>query len=93
MNRQSVATASISSQHVQQGLFLLFAVLITLLCGQQYQRWSDSHEAAQIQHRTLIGSTFHSTGAKVAGLATVSRPTLERADTVGEMPAQQRWVF
>jgi hypothetical protein len=93
MSYQSVATPSMSSLHVQQGLFLTLALLVTLVGGQQYQLWSLTHGTLRVQHPPTVGAVFHAPGATAAPLATVGRPSIERAGSVGEMPARQRWVF
>lgn len=93
MNRQSVATQSISSLHVQQGLFLIFALVVTLIGGQQYQRCSQNQVALRIQHSPIIGALYHTPGTTATRVGTFSRPLIERADSQGERPAVQHWVF
>lgn len=48
MNRQSAAQLRLSPLHVQQGLFALLALLITLIGGQQYMRWEQSEQPAPV---------------------------------------------
>lgn len=94
MNRQGLvhaAQASVTPQQVQQGLFLMLAMVVTLLMCQQYQRWVDAHTVAPV--------AMHSTQAIHA------RPALAKADQApafqqvdrtldaGDQSQQPRWVF
>lgn len=44
MIRQGAAQLRISPLHIQQGLFALLALLITLIGGQQFLRWEQSQQ-------------------------------------------------
>ena len=49
MNRQRVANLHLSPVYIQQGLFAVLALLITLIGGQQFLRW----EPVSYTHLTL----------------------------------------
>lgn len=44
MNRQRLAQLHISPLHLQQGLVAILALLVTLIVGQQFQRWEQSRQ-------------------------------------------------
>jgi hypothetical protein len=60
MNRQRAAQLRLSPLHFQQGLFGVFALLVTLIAGQQFLRWEQSQqqEAPRVsfQHATQTTS-------------------------------------
>ncbi|SDS37100.1 hypothetical protein NLK61_12830 [Pseudomonas fuscovaginae UPB0736] len=96
MNRQLAAPLHISSLHVQQGLFALLALLVTLVVGQAFMRWTQptvEHQRVFFQapvqtHFSAIGSASAS-GDRVA----YSLTPVEQADSLGDLPRQDRWVF
>ncbi|AZC15529.1 MULTISPECIES: hypothetical protein [Pseudomonas] len=94
MNRQRLAQMRIAPLHLQQGLFASLALLVTLIAGQQLQRWQDSEAPAPrvaVQHMTQthfapVSGQF--TEAPLAQLMTV-----DQAQPVLESPREERWVF
>ncbi|MFK3793322.1 MULTISPECIES: hypothetical protein [Pseudomonas] len=94
MNRQRLAQMRIAPLHLQQGLFASLALLVTLIAGQQLQRWQDSEAPAPhvaVQHMTQthfapVSGQF--TKAPLAQLMTV-----DQAQPVLESPREERWVF
>ena len=48
MSRQRAAQLRISPLHIQQGLFAVLALLITLIGGQQFQRWEQTSAAGSV---------------------------------------------
>ncbi|PHX52470.1 hypothetical protein AO354_28920, partial [Pseudomonas syringae pv. syringae] len=58
MNSQRIAQLRISPLHIQQGLFLLLALLVTLIAIQQFQRWNQANEAAQPKQQFIQTSSI-----------------------------------
>ncbi|KAA0968311.1 hypothetical protein [Pseudomonas sp. ANT_H12B] len=94
MSRQRAAQLRISPLHIQQGLCGVLALLITLIGGQQFQRWEQSqqHEAPRVstQHPT---QTHFSAASSFADSAPMRMMGVDQAQPVDEMPRQERWVF
>ncbi|RMS13103.1 hypothetical protein ALP72_00677 [Pseudomonas coronafaciens pv. coronafaciens] len=95
MNSQRIAQFRISPLHLQQGLFLLLALLVTLIAIQQFQRWNPSSEAAQtIQpfiHSNSISYREVSASA-TKDMSSSVRP-VDGLVSVDEVAPQQKWVF
>ena len=92
MNRQGLvhaAQASVTSQPVQQALFLTLAIIVTLLMCQQYQRW--------VQTQVVAPVAFHSVSTQhfVPALAQAhQRPELQQVGGIAQQQTQQpHWVF
>jgi len=91
MKRQSTAQESAFQLPTQQMLFVLLAVLVTLLGVQQFQRWSP----AQSQH--LLQPQVRSVATEQ--LNPVSSHTTDRGFqpmqgmSAQALPDQPRWVF
>ncbi|WP_122350275.1 hypothetical protein [Pseudomonas coronafaciens] len=99
MNSQRIAQFRISPLHLQQGLFLLLALLVTLIAIQQFQRWNPSSEAAQtIQPFIHSNSNSNSisyrevSASATKGMSSSVRP-VDRLVSVDEVAPQQKWVF
>ncbi|MHC8289757.1 hypothetical protein ACYZUD_23695 [Pseudomonas sp. XS1P51] len=94
MNRQRAAQLRLSPLHIQQGLFAVLALLITLIGGQQFQRWEQSQQQEaprlSIQHPT---QTHFSAASTFADSAPMRMMDVDQAQPVDEMPPQERWVF
>ncbi|MHC8398249.1 hypothetical protein ACYZTX_01795 [Pseudomonas sp. MDT1-17] len=94
MSRQRAAQLRISPLHIQQGLFAVLALLITLIGGQQFQRWEQSQQQEaprlSIQHPT---QTQFSAANNQADSPPMRMMDVDQAQPVDEMPRQQRWVF
>lgn len=50
----SAATFSVTPAHVQKGLLASLTLLVTLLIGQQYQRWEATHSAVPAVHHAEV---------------------------------------
>lgn len=94
MNSQRIAQLRISPLHIQQALFLLLAVLVTLIAIQQFQQWTQASETNLVKH-----PVSHSTpsirafnAAAVNGGAQAIRP-VDGLVSVDEVAPQQKWVF
>ncbi|MFA0916714.1 hypothetical protein ACDH53_00210 [Pseudomonas tremae] len=103
MNSQRIAQFRISPLHLQQGLFLLLALLVTLIAIQQFQRWNPSSEAAQtIQPFIHSNSNSNSNSNSISyrevsasatkGMSSSVRP-VDGLVSVDEVAPQQKWVF
>ena len=94
MNSQRIAQLRISPLYIQQGLFLLLALLVTLIAIQQFQRWTHASDAAlvkeQIIHRSVSYSAVNA--PMVHGSSQSIRP-VEGLVAEGEAAPQQKWVF
>ncbi|QGT79840.1 hypothetical protein [Pseudomonas coronafaciens] len=95
MNSQRIAQFRISPLHLQQGLFLLLALLVTLIAIQQFQRWNPSSEAAQasqpFNHSNSISYREVSASAN-KDMSSSVRP-VDGLVSVDEVAPQQKWVF
>ena len=93
MNSQRIAQLRISPLHIQQALFLLLAVLVTLIAIQQFQHWTQSNDAAVIKHSISHNASIRAVNAAaVDGGAHAVRP-VEGLASVSEVAPQQKWVF
>lgn len=85
----------ISPLHLQQGLFAVLALLITLIAGQQFLLWEQSQQPetphVSIQHATQ--THFSAVSSNQAELAPMRMMDVDQAQPVDEMPRQERWVF
>ncbi|MCK1789926.1 hypothetical protein [Pseudomonas violetae] len=96
MNRQRAAQLRISPLHIQQGLFAVLALLITLIGGQQFQRWEQNQqqEAPQLLSFKYPTQTHFSAASSQARDSTSLRMMdVDQAQPANEMPRQERWVF
>lgn len=95
MSRQRAAQLRISPLHLQQGLFAVLALLITLISGQQFQRWQQSQQQEaprlSIQHPTQ--THFSAASSNQADSPPMRMIDVDQAQPANEMPRQERWVF
>ncbi|EKG34128.1 hypothetical protein [Pseudomonas avellanae] len=95
MNSQRIAQLRISPLHIQQGLFLLLALLVTLIAIQQFQRWNQANEATQTRQQFIHTSSTSFRGVSapaVKDLSSSLRP-VDGLVSVDEAAPQQKWVF
>ncbi|MGB3126452.1 MAG: hypothetical protein WBB95_21805 [Pseudomonas sp.] len=94
MTRQRLSQLRVSPLRLQQGLFASLALMVTLIAGQQLQHWQQSQQQIpQFEHPSMTQTHFRSVGSAAAD---VTAPSLRVADqdlSLGELPAQERWVF
>jgi len=97
MNGLHFAKTGFSPVHIQQGLFLSLALLITLIVVQQIVHWTSATQVAPASHVSLIHHTsFTALTAPSTKDAAVSFASVENqaaAKEAGEMPQRQSWVF
>ncbi|MDR9751227.1 hypothetical protein RG836_07195 [Pseudomonas sp. SZMC_28357] len=95
MNRQRAAQLRISPLHIQQGLTVLLALLITLIAGQQFVQWQQSQQPEvqplSIQHP--VQTHFSAASSNQADSEPVRMMDVDQAQPVTDMPRQERWVF
>ncbi|WP_415758495.1 hypothetical protein [Pseudomonas sp. LT1P18] len=95
MSRQRAAQLRISPLHIQQGLFAVLALLITLIVGQQFQRWEQNQQQEaprlSIQHPTQ--THFSAASSNQADSPPMRMMDVDQAQPADEMPRQERWVF
>jgi hypothetical protein len=95
MNRQRAAQLRISPLHIQQGLFLLLALLVTLVVGQQIMSWhySQQPEAPRVTIQHPTQSHFSAVSSMQTESAALRMMDVDQAQPVNDMPRQERWVF
>ncbi|MGW8463992.1 hypothetical protein [Pseudomonas sp. CLCA07] len=95
MNRYRAAQLRISPLHIQQGLFAVLAMLITLIAGQQFLRWEQSQqpEAPHVSIQYPTQTHFSAASSNLADIAPMRMMDVDQAQPLDEMPHQERWVF
>ena len=95
MTRYRAAQLHISPLHIQQGLFAVLAMLITLIAGQQLPRWEHSQqpEAPHVSFPHPTQTHFSASSSKLADIAPMRMMDVDQAQPLDEMPRQERWVF
>jgi len=95
MNRQRAAQLHISPLVLQQGLFAVLALLITLIGGQQFQRWQQNHpqEVAYVSTPHATQTHFSAVDSSLADSAPMRMMDVDQARPVDETRHQERWVF
>jgi len=95
MNRQRAARFSIKSLHVQQGLWAVLALLVTLVLGQQLLLWhyDQQPEAPLVSIHRAPQTHFSAVGDVANASASMRMMDVDQAQPVGDMSRQERWVF
>ena len=95
MNRQRAAHLHLSPVSIQQGLFAVLALLITLIGGQQFLRWEQSQqpEAPRLSIPHPTQTHFSAVSSGQADSTPMRMMDVDLAGPVGEMRHQERWVF
>ncbi|MCD4530836.1 MULTISPECIES: hypothetical protein [Pseudomonas] len=95
MNRQSAAPFRLTSLHIQQGLWAVLALLITLVAGQQLLLWQESQqpEAPQVSIHRAPQTHFSAVSSVAEASASMRMMDVDQAQPVTDMPRQERWVF
>ncbi|MDB6441785.1 MULTISPECIES: hypothetical protein [unclassified Pseudomonas] len=95
MNRQRAARFSITSLRVQQGLWAVLALLVTLVVGQQLLLWhySQQPEAPLVSVQRAPQTHFSPVGNVAQASASMRMMDVDQAQPVADMPRQERWVF
>ncbi|RMQ48063.1 hypothetical protein ALQ04_02786 [Pseudomonas cichorii] len=93
MNSQHIAQLRISSLHIQQGLFLLLALLVTLIAVQQFQRWEQSREATHTQQQLVKVSTSYQSLMRTAQINGQGPQPVDGLVSADEVATPQKWIF
>ncbi|MCP2075442.1 UNVERIFIED_ORG: hypothetical protein J2Y77_004878 [Pseudomonas lini] len=95
MNRHSAAQFRISSLHVQQILWAVVALLLTLFVGQQLLLWHQSQqpEAPLVSVQRAPQTHFSAVGSLSEISASMRMMDVDQAQPVADTPRQERWVF
>jgi len=95
MNRQRAAHLYLSPVHIQQGVFAVLALLITLIGGQQFlcREQSQQPEAPHLSIQHPAQTHFSAVSSGQADSTPMRMMDVDQAGPVGEMRHQERWVF
>ena len=95
MNRQRVAHLHLSPVYIQQGLFAVLALLITLIGGQQFLSWEQSRqpEAPHLSIAHPVQTHFSAVSSGQADSPPMRMMDVDQVGPVGEIRHQERWVF
>jgi len=95
MNRYRAAQLHISPLHIQQGMFAVLAMLVTLIAGQLFLRWEQRQqtEAPHVSFQHPTQTHFSASSSKLADIAPMRMMDVDQAQPLDEMPRQERWVF
>ena len=95
MNRQRAAQLRVSPLHIQQGLFCVFALLVTLVAGQQFLSWelSQQESAPRVSFQPPTQTHFSAATSGMTDSNAMRMMDVDQAQPVNEMPRQERWVF
>ena len=94
MNRQRLAQLHISPLHLQQGLVAILALLVTLIVGQQFQRWEQSRqEVTPVPIHHMTQTHFSAVSSQSADSAMMHIMDVDQAQPLTEFVPQERLVF
>lgn len=94
MTRPRTAQVRISPLHIQQGLFAVLALLITLIVCQQFLHWENSQRPEpliSVQHNTQ--THFSAVSDSQAESASMRMVDVDQLQPLDQMPREERWVF
>ncbi|MNM33285.1 hypothetical protein D3C81_438960 [compost metagenome] len=95
MNRQRATQLHLSPLLLQQGLFVVLALSITLIGGQQFLRWEQSQQqegpSVSFQHPTQ--THFSAATSGTADSTAMRMMDVDQHQAMDESPRQERWVF
>ena len=95
MNRQRATQFRLSPLYLQQGLFAVLALLITLIAGQQFLRWEQSQQqegpSVSFQHPTQ--THFSAARSGMDDSASMRMMDVDQHQAMDQSPRQERWVF
>ena len=95
MNCQRAAQLRFSPLHLQQGLFAVLALLITLIAGQQFLRWEQNQqqEASRVSFQHPTQTHFSAVSSSQADNGAMRMMDVDQPQPLGDMPREERWVF
>ncbi|MDO7896667.1 hypothetical protein [Pseudomonas citrulli] len=95
MNRQSAAPFRMTSLQIQQGVWAVLALLITLFAGQQLLLWQESQrpEAPHVSIQRAPQTHFSAVSSVTEASVSMRMMDVDQAQPVTDTPRQERWVF
>lgn len=93
MTSQRIAQLRISPLHIQQGLFASLALMVTLVIGQQYQRWEDHHVPVHVSQHMAVAHVYSTVSALAATSKSQNFQSAESIAPITENAHIQKWVF
>ncbi|WP_434559778.1 hypothetical protein J3P95_00270 [Pseudomonas sp. Z5-35] len=95
MNRQRAAQFRMTSLPIQQSLWAVLALLITLVAGQQLLLWQESQqpEAPLVSIHRAPQTHFSSVSNLAEASASMRMMEVDEPQPFVEMPREERWVF
>ncbi|HWH88813.1 MAG TPA: hypothetical protein VNV36_18855 [Pseudomonas sp.] len=94
MTRPIAAQVRISPLQIQQGLFGVLALLITLIVCQQYLSWENSRKPEPLismQHSTQ--KHFSAVSNSQVESASMRMIDVDQEQPLDQLPQQERWIF
>jgi hypothetical protein len=95
MNRQRAAQFRITALSIQQGLWAVVALLITLMAGQQLMLWHESQqpEAPLVSIQRAPQTHFSAASSVAEASASMRMMEVDQTQPLSDMPREERWVF
>ncbi|MFJ4195608.1 hypothetical protein [Pseudomonas sp. NPDC089534] len=94
MTRPSATAVRLSSRHIQQGLFGVLALLVTLIACQQYLRWELSQTPEPlISMQHPVQTHFSAAGSRHAEDGALRMVDVGQPQPLDSAPREERWVF
>ncbi|MCI0992340.1 hypothetical protein HNO91_08640 [Pseudomonas corrugata] len=95
MNLQRAARLPITSLHIQQGLWAVLALLVTLVVGQQLLLWhySQQPEPAPVSIHRAPQTHFSAVSSVSEASSSMRMMDVDQAQPITDLPRQERWVF
>lgn len=95
MIRQRAAQLRFSPLYLQQGLFTVLALVITLIGGQQLMLWQHSQQpdAAIPAAHHFTQTHFSAVSSRSAEAGAVRMLDVDQAQGAFDAPRQERWIF
>jgi hypothetical protein len=93
MTSQRFAQLRISPLHIQQGLFASLALLVTLVVGQQFQRWDNHPEPVSVSQQFSAAHSYSTVSSSPSKAIPQNFQSAQATVPVGEKNHTQTWVF
>ncbi|MDB6049120.1 MAG: Uncharacterized protein JWR17_1866 [Pseudomonas sp.] len=94
MTSQRFAQLRISPLHIQQGLFASLALLVTLVVGQQFQRWDTPSANVHVSQRVATAHIYSVVSAAPSTAQSRNAQSAQAtAPVLSEQAHTQTWVF
>lgn len=95
MNRQRATPLHLSPLHLQQGVFAILALLITLISSQQFLLWelSQQQEGPSVSFQHPTQTHFSAASSSVDDSSSMRMMDVDQHQATDQMPRQERWVF